>query len=420
MQDTKWLETGLSHIWLPYTQMHTAPTPVPVTSTKGATIELADGRKLVDGVGSWWTCVHGYNHPKLKAALIAQLEQMPHIMLGGLAHESAYTLAARLAEITPGDLSRVFFSESGSVSVEVAMKVAVQYWRNLKGENRPKFVAFRGGYHGDTFATMSVCDPDEGMHAFFGDALADQYILDLPDTSERAEALDTCLQQNKDIAAVLVEPLIQGAGGMRMQTPETLQTMREICTRNGVLLIFDEIFTGFGRTGEMFAADRASVTPDIMTLGKALTGGITPLSATVVSENIYAAFDSDDFSKALQHGPTFTGHALACAVAHAAIDLIEETGALNKVKQLERDLLADLSTLASHPNVKDVRVMGAVAAVEVIPEFDLEAVRAAFIDKGVFIRPIGQVFYLSPSYTLTAEERTKLTSELSEMVAILE
>ena len=411
-----WFETGLQHIWIPYAQMKTMPIPEPIAATNGTELIMPDGRRLIDGVGSWWTAVHGYNHPALIKAATDQLNLMPHVMLGGIAHEQAYYLAARLAELTPGDLNRVFFSESGSVSVEVAMKIAVQYWSNAHGQHRSKFVAFNGGYHGDTFATMSVCDPAEGMHKYFGGALADQYMVDLPATDASIFALDQLLTQDESIAAILVEPLIQGAGGMQMHTPEVLQTLRALCDRHEVLLIFDEIFTGFGRTGELFAADTAAVVPDIMTLGKALTGGITPLAATIASEHVYEAFHDEDESKALMHGPTFTGHAVGCAVANASIDLFETEPRLQQVRQLETTFRDGLSSLSTDPRVQDVRIRGAVAAVELAENFDIDAARQWFIDEGVFIRPLGRVVYLSPAYTLETEQLSSLVEAIFRFV----
>lgn len=414
-----WLEKGLDHIWLPYTQMQTNPKPAAVSHTENATIFLEDGSQLIDGIGSWWTNIHGYNHPKLKDALIKQLETMPHIMLGGLGHETAYKLATRLADITPGDLTRTFFVEAGSVAVEVAMKVAVQFWLNTTGKVRPKFMAFKGGYHGDTFAAMSVCDPDEGMHSLFGPALTNQYVLDLPTDEDSKFLFEDILEDRNDIAAVIIEPLIQGAGGMRIHSPETLRYLRETCDRFEKLLIFDEIFTGFGRTGQMFAANTAGVTPDIMTLGKGLTGGVTPLAATIVTDRVYNVFHADDPDKALMHGPTFSGHALACAVAMASIDLMEEEDTLARVKSIEAQLENELRPLETRDDIKDVRILGAVAAVELVNGFDLAAIRQRFIDNGVFIRPLGNVMYLSPSYSTTPTELTKLTSAIVEMVEFL-
>jgi adenosylmethionine---8-amino-7-oxononanoate aminotransferase len=416
MTDPAWLDEGLGHIWLPYAQMKTAPRPVAVKATKGARIILRDGRELVDGIGSWWTAVHGYNHPMLVDAMRAQLELMPHVMLGGLAHEQAYRLATRLASILPGDLSRVFFSESGSVAVEVALKIAVQYWRNTTGEVRPKFLAFRGGYHGDTFAAMSVCDPDDSMHALFGPALAKQYIVDLPTDEARAGEMDRILTQHRDIAAVIVEPMLQGAAGMRMHDAATLRRIRELCDRHRVLLIFDEIFTGFGRLGSMFAAGLSGVTPDIITLGKALTGGVTPLAATIATDRVYEAFHSDDAGKALMHGPTYTGHALACAAANASLDLFEREPRLEQVSAIEDHYRNALGDLKNASGVADVRILGSVAAVEMSDALDLHTVRRWFIEEGVFIRPIGKTIYLAPAYTIAADELEQLTAAIRRIV----
>lgn len=413
MADPKdWFTAGLEHIWLPYAQMQTLPPPVAISRTDGCRLYLADGRELVDGVGSWWTSVHGYNRAELLDAARAQMEQMPHVMLGGLAHEPAYRLAARLAQVTPGDLSRVFFTESGSVAVEVAMKIAIQYFRNRTGETRTKFVSFLGGYHGDTLATMSVCDPDEGMHHMFRGALQEQYVVTLPETRDQIRALETLLATDRKIAAILVEPLIQGAGGMRMHSPQVLKTLRRLCDQAGVLLIFDEIFTGFGRTGEMFAANRAGVTPDIMCLGKAITGGITPLAATLASARVYSAFHDDNPDHALMHGPTYTGHALACAVANAGLDLFADGSLIKRVKKLEANLTNALAPAKEMESVVDVRVLGAVAAVELAEPFPIEAARKWFIDQGTFIRPLGRTVYLSPAYGIGEDDLARLTGAI--------
>lgn len=412
-----WFRPGLDHIWLPYAQMRTLPDPLPVIGTEGSRLFLADGRVLIDGVGSWWTSVHGYNRPELVGAAQRQLERMPHVMLGGLAHEEAYRLASRLAEITPGDLSRVFFSESGSVAVEVAMKIAMQFFRNTTGERRTRFVSFLGGYHGDTLATMSVCDPDEGMHHMFRGALAEQHVVALPEARETVRAIDTLLSADKTIAAVLVEPLIQGAGGMRMHSPAVLKSLRRLCDQHGVLLIFDEIFTGFGRTGEMFAANRAGVTPDILCLGKALTGGVTPLAATIASSRVYSAFDSDQADHALMHGPTFMGHAVGCAVANAGLDLFSDGALLDDVRQLEAKLGTEFAALNDLPEVSEVRICGSVAAVELKGAFPIELARKWFLDQGTFIRPLGRTVYLTPAYTISEEEVSILTAAIHAFCA---
>lgn len=419
MDEPEWLGRGLDHIWLPYAQMKTTPRPRAAVATHGSRIVLADGRELVDGVGSWWTAVHGYNHPTIVEAVRAQLAVMPHIMLGGLAHEQAYRLATRLAALLPGDLDRVFFTESGSVAVEVAMKIAVQYWRNTTGAVRPKFVSFRGGYHGDTFATMSVCDPEEGMHALFAGALASQYVVDLPRDGGSFARLNEVLERNRDIAAVIVEPMLQGAAGMRMHDAATLRRIRDLCDAHGVLLVFDEIFTGFGRLGAMFAARLAEVTPDIMTLGKALTGGVAPLAATIASGRVYQAFHSSDPDKALMHGPTFTGHALGCAAANASLDLFESEDRMGQVAGIETALTAALAPLRAAAGVADVRVLGSVAAVEMTNAFDIDALRDWFVGEGVFVRPLGRVIYLAPAYTIGREDLARLTAAVARAVGTL-
>lgn len=414
-----WLNDGLDHIWLPYVQMKTGARPIAAQATKDCRITLSDGRELIDGISSWWTTVHGYNHPTLIKAARQQLEMMPHVMLGGLGHEQPYRLATRLAAITPGDLNHTFFTESGSVAVEVAMKIAVQYWRNIGSGARTKFVFFRGGYHGDTFATMSVCDPEEGMHALFGEALHNHYAATLPETENDAECLRDLLQNHSDIAGVIVEPMIQGAGGMRMHDETTLQRLRALCDETKALLIFDEIFTGFGRTGAMFAANKADVAPDIMTLGKALTGGVAPLAATIASRKVFNAFYDDDPGKALMHGPTYTGHALGCAVANASLDLFEQKPRLTQVAKLEIALEAALRPLEKANAVRAVRIMGAVGAVEMCEAFNVEQARQRFIDRGVFIRPLGRVIYLTPSYTISQEALAALTRAIEEEVDFL-
>jgi adenosylmethionine---8-amino-7-oxononanoate aminotransferase len=414
--EPEWLDEGLQHIWLPYSQMKTAPRPVAVRETRGSRIILEDGRELIDGIGSWWTAVHGYNHPHILEAVRKQLERMPHVMLGGLAHEQAYRLASRLAAMLPGDLSRVFFSESGSVAVEVALKIAVQYWLNTTGQVRPRFMAFRGGYHGDTFATMSVCDPEDSMHARFGAALAKQVIVDLPVDKASINAMDRALGENKDVAAVIIEPLLQGAAGMRMHDGAVLGVVRDLCDAHGVLLVFDEIFTGFGRLGGMTAAHVSGVTPDVMTLGKALTGGVAPLAATVASERVYAAFHTQEAAHALMHGPTYTGHALACAAANASLDLFEQEPRMEQVAALEAHYLQALAPLEELPAVAQVRLHGSVAAVELQQAFDVQAARQAFLEQAVFIRPIGKVIYLAPAYTILGEELGALTNAISRFV----
>lgn len=412
-----WRRQGLPHVWLPYTQMKTAPPPLPVVRTLGSRITLADGRELIDGVASWWTACHGYNHPHIRAAVAKQLETMPHVMLGGLVHEQALNLARRLAEMLPPGLERVFFSDSGSVSVEVAMKMAVQYWLNKGVRGRTRFVAFRGGYHGDTTGAMAVCDPDEGMHRMFHGLLPEHIIIDLPRDEESAAALDRVLAARAhEIAGVIVEPLVQGAGGMLFHEPAVLTRLRALADRYRLLLIFDEIFTGFGRTGAMFACAAAGVTPDIITLSKALTGGTLPLAATVATQKVFDAFWSDDPKKALMHGPSYMAHALGCAAANASLDLFESEPRLQQVATIASALLQGLEPCRSMPGVKDVRVQGAIGVVEMEHIADLDALRARFVEQGVFVRPFGNIIYLTPAFTIAPDELKTLTGAVATVV----
>jgi len=414
-----WLTEGLGHIWLPYTQMRTAGPPLPVTATSGTRLRLADGRELVDGIASWWTACHGYNHPHLLAALQAQAEAMPHVMFGGLGHEPAYRLATRLAGMLPGDLTRVFLAESGSVSVEVAMKMAVQYWLNKGERGRYKILAFTGGYHGDTIATMAVCDPEEGMHAKFRGLLPEHPVLPLPRDAESLETLDQFLaQQGHRIAAMLVEPLVQGAGGMLFHDAVVLRRLRELADRYGILLIFDEIFTGFGRTGTMFACEAAGVVPDIVTLSKALTGGVLPLSAAIASARVFDAFWSEDPNAALMHGPTYMGHALACAVANASLDLFETEPRLQQVAAISAALHQGLEPCRAMPAVADVRVLGAIGVVELKQApADLRGLKEKLVEQGVWIRPFGRILYLTPSFTIGEEDLERLMAAIRTVTA---
>jgi len=408
-----WYEAGLGHVWLPYAQMKTMRPPLAVARTEGCRIVLADGRELIDGIASWWTACHGYNHPHIRVAVERQLKSMPHVMFGGLVHEQALTLARRLAALLPDDLDRVFFCESGSVAVEIAMKMALQYWRNRGVRTRQKFVAFKGGYHGDTTGAMALCDPDVGMHDMFRGALPEQFILDVPQDEATATALERLLQSRSDeIAGIVIEPLVQGAGGMRFHAPEVLQRLRTFADRFDLLLIFDEIFTGFGRTGALFACAAAGVVPDIITLSKALTGGTLPLAATVARRKVFEAFWSDDPKKALMHGPTYMGNALACAAANASLDLFEQEPCLQQVRAISEQMTEELGPARELPGVKDVRVKGAIGVVELEKIDDLEALRARFIAEGVFIRPFGNVIYLTPAFTIAARELAQLTGAI--------
>ena len=397
--------------------MKTMRPPLAVARTEGCRIVLADGRELIDGIASWWTACHGYNHPHIRQAVERQLAAMPHVMFGGLVHEQALTLARRLAGLLPGDLERVFFSESGSVAVEIAMKMALQYWINRGERGRTRFIAFKGGYHGDTTGAMAVTDPDSGMHDIFRGLLPEHVIADLPADTASADALELVLARHAEsIAGLIVEPLVQGAGGMRFHDAATLKRLREIADRCGALLIFDEIFTGFGRTGTMFACEQAGVLPDIVTLSKALSGGTLPLAATVARKNVFEAFWSDDPAKALMHGPTYMGNALACAAANASLDLFEREPRLEQVAAIGSQMAQELAPCRDRPGVKDVRVMGAIGVVEMERIGDLAALRARFVEEGVFIRPFGRIIYLTPCFTIEPQDLSRLTAAIVKVV----
>jgi adenosylmethionine---8-amino-7-oxononanoate aminotransferase len=412
-----WYQTGLAHVWLPYAQMKTAAPPLPVVRTHGCRLVLADGRELIDGIASWWTACHGYNHPHIRSAVERQLVLMPHVMFGGLAHEQALTLARRLAACVPGDLDRVFFSESGSVAVEVAMKMALQFWLNRGVRTRRKFLAFHGGYHGDTTGAMAVCDPEAGMHAPFRGLLPEHHVVDLPRNEESMAAFGRVLERHADeLAGIIVEPLVQGAGGMRFHDAQVLRTLRAAADRYELLLIFDEIFTGFGRTGTLFACQAAGVVPDIITLSKALTGGTLPLAATIARRRVFDAFWSDDPRHALMHGPTFMANALACAAANASLDLFEREPRLRQVADIATALERGLAPCRGLPGVRDVRVKGAIGVVELDRIDDLDGMRARFVEQGVFIRPFGSIVYLTPAFTIEAEELATLTGAVVRLV----
>lgn len=400
-------------LWRPYTQMKTADPPLEAVRTHGTRIVLADGRELVDGIASWWTAVHGYNHPHIAAGLAAQLEAMPHVMFGGLTHAPAERLAARLAAALPGSLEHVFFSDSGSVAVEVALKMAVQLWLNRGVSGRTRVLAFRGGYHGDTMGAMSVCDPEEGMHRRFGAYLPEQVFCDLPRSTEETAALDATLRRHREtLAAVIVEPLVQGAGGMLMHPPEVLATIARLARAHGLPLIADEIFTGFGRTGTLFACEQAGVVPDILCLSKALTGGTMALAATVATREIFEAFWSDDPAAALMHGPTFMANPLACAAANASLDLFETEPRLQQAEAIGARLAEGLSELRGRAGIRDVRVLGAIGAVEFARAPDLARLKRGLVARGVWVRPFGSILYLTPALTIAPPDLDRLIAEV--------
>ncbi len=398
--------------------MKTSPPPVAVERTHGSRIMLADGRELVDGIASWWTACHGYNHPHIQAAMQQQLETMPHVMFGGAVHEPALRLAQRLCAMLPGDLERVFFTDSGSVAVEVALKMATQYWLNQGVRTRTKFLAFNGGYHGDTIAAMSVCDPEEGMHSLYSGVLPQNHIVDLPTDGGSIAAFEKVLAQHThELAGIIVEPLVQGAGGMRFHDAGVLHWLRAAADKYDLLLIFDEIFTGFGRTGSMFACDEAGVEPDIITLSKALTGGTMGLAATIARKKVFDAFWSDDATAALMHGPSYMANALACAAANASLDLFEREPRLEQVARISKGLEAGLAPSRNLPGVVDVRIKGAIGVVELEAIDDLGALKQRFVDAGVWIRPFGRIVYLTPAFTIDDADLAKLTGAVVSVLS---
>ncbi len=409
--------TRLDHIWLPYTQMAMAPEPLTAVATDGVRIRLADGRELIDGISSWWTACHGYNHPHIRAAVERQLAAMPHVMFAGLVHEPALRLASRLAALLPGDLERVFFSDSGSVAVEVALKMARQYWANRGMPARRRIVYFRRAYHGDTFATMALCDPVDGMHALFADAMPSEIMAELPTDEGRRAAFEQLLARHADtVAAVIIEPLVQGAGGMKMHGAQTLAWIAAACARHDTLLIADEIMTGFGRTGRLFACEEAGITPDIICLSKALTGGTLPLAATVARRHVFAAFLSGDPATALMHGPTYMANPLACAAANASLDLFATEPRLAQVAAIQAQLKEQLEPCRRLAGIADVRVKGAIGAVELTGAIPLDALRRRFVELGVWVRPFGNVVYLMPPFVVTPQELTTLTAAVGQVL----
>ncbi len=417
-----WRAFDREHIWHPYTSLSNPPDLYAVTAAQGVRLTLEDGREVIDGMASWWCMIHGYNHPRLNEAIERQLKEMAHVMFGGLTHQPAVELAQRLVDLTPEPLQKVFFADSGSVSVEVAIKMALQYWQGRGERQKQRLLTIRNGYHGDTFGAMSVCDPVGGMHHLFSGILPQQLFAPAPVTtpyepwnsSDIAVFAELIEKHRNELAAVILEPVVQGAGGMRFYHPQYLREVRELCDRFDLLLIVDEIATGFGRTGKLFACEHAGVAADILCVGKALTGGYLSLAATLVSDEVASGVCSNN--QVFMHGPTYMANPLACAVANASIELLLESPWQQRVNAIHSHFEANLKPLADNEHVADVRSFGAIGVVEMKQPLDVAQVQRELIRQGVWLRPFGRLLYAMPPYMIAQEELQQLTDAIRHVV----